>query len=165
MMLQRELPEKLRSNIIDKLFTEFVSNDEKSFSRELYMSTEQISCLQRNGMYIGSHGFDHYWLDSLSEEAQIKENDLSLAFLESIGSDSKRWIMCYPYGAYNDSLLRILKDRNCTAGLTTEVGIANLKNPLTLSRLDTNDLPKNSKDNPNDWTNKSMKICSSHEMC
>lgn len=153
-MLQLELPEKLRNVITDELFKKFVSNDEKAFSKELYMSIDQISCLQRNGMYIGSHGFDHYWLNSISEDDQRKEIDLSLGFLKKVGPDPGRWIMCYPYGAYNESLLTILKERNCSVGLTTKVGVADLNsdNPLTLPRLDTNDLPKDSKSEPNEWT-------------
>lgn len=143
-MLQRELPEELRSVITDELFKRYVSDDEISFSKELYMDLEQISCLQRNGMYIGSHGFDHYWLNSISEDKQIHEIDESIKFLKKVGSETERWIMCYPYGAYNDSLLALLKSRNCVAGFTTQVGIANLikNNPLLLPRMDTNDLPK-----------------------
>jgi len=153
-MLQRELPERLRKAIADQLFEKFVSNDEKAFSKELYMSSNQISCLQRNNMYVGSHGFDHYWLDSIPEDAQREEIDLSLKFLRNVGSDTERWIMCYPYGAYNESLLSLLQERACFVGLTTNVGITDLKqdNPLTLPRLDTNDLPKDSKSEPNEWT-------------
>lgn len=153
-MLQRDLPEELRNTITDELFKKFVSNDEEAFSKELYMSIDQITCLQRNGMYIGSHGFDHYWLDSVPIDKQREEIDLSLKFLRNVGSETERWIMCYPYGAYNDSLLSLLQKRNCLAGLTTNVGIADLKqdNPLTLPRLDTNDLPKDSKSEPNEWT-------------
>jgi peptidoglycan/xylan/chitin deacetylase (PgdA/CDA1 family) len=155
-MLQRELPEELRKIVTGELFKQFVSSDEKAFSKELYMSIEQISCLQRNGMYVGSHGFDHYWLNSISEDDQRKEIDLSLKFLTTVGSDPDRWIMCYPYGAYNESLLSILKERNCFVGLTTRVGLADLMhdNPLILPRLDTNDLPKDSTSEPNEWTRK-----------
>ena len=155
-MLQRDLPEKLRNILTDELFKQFVSNDEKAFSKELYMSIEQVSCLQRNGMYVGSHGFDHYWLNSISEDNQRKEIALSIEFLTTVGSDPDRWIMCYPYGAYNETLLSILKERNCSVGFTTRVDIADLKqhNPLILPRLDTNDLPKDSKSEPNEWTKK-----------
>ena len=64
--------------------------------------------------------------------------------------------MCYPYGGYDESLLSILKERNCTVGLTIEVGIADLakNDPLTLPRLDTNDLPKDSEAGANKWTRK-----------
>ena len=35
---------------------------EEAFSRELYMSMDQIKCMVDCGMHIGSHGYDHYWL-------------------------------------------------------------------------------------------------------
>jgi len=107
-------------------------------------------------MYIGSHGFDHYWLDTLSPESQQKEVDLALDFLAWIGCDTERWIMCYPNGSYNDSLLDILADYGCVLGLTTAMGIADLDahNPLTLPRLNTNDLPKRANEAPNEWTKK-----------
>ena len=152
-MLQRELPEELRNVLTDELFKRFVSNDEKTFSKELYMSVEQVSCLQRNGMYVGSHGFDHYWLNTISEDDQRNEIALSLEFLKTVGSNPDRWIMCYPYGAYDEPLLAILTELNCFVGLTTKVGIADLSfNPLILPRLDTNDLPQDSKSEPNEWT-------------
>ncbi|MFC1679751.1 polysaccharide deacetylase family protein [Elusimicrobiota bacterium] len=153
-MLQRELPRKLRHVITDELFGRFVSSDEESFSAELYMSLDQIACLQRNGMYVGSHGSEHSWLNTISKDEQEREIDLSLRFLDKIGSDTKRWIMCYPFGAHNESLLALLKERNCAVGLTTEVRIADLgqDDPLTLPRLDTNDFPKDPGAEANEWT-------------
>jgi len=157
-MLQRDLPIELRQIITNQLFSKFVSSDETAFSNELYMSLDQISCLQRNGMYVGSHGYDHYRLNLIPKNAQEREIDLSLEFLKKAGSDTKRWIMCYPYGEHNESLLAVLKERNCTVGLTTAVGIAALAkdNPLVLPRLDTNDFPKDSKAEPNEWTKKAL---------
>lgn len=158
-ILQRELPFELRQVIIDELFSRYVTNDEASFSRELYMSLEQIRVLQRHGMYVGSHGFDHFWLNTLTTQQQEREVDQSLMFLKSVGADVGRWIMCYPYGAYNESLLSVLKSRNCVVGLTTEVGLASLDkdNTLILPRLDTNDLPKDSNAGVNEWTLKAIR--------
>ena len=95
-------------------------------------------------MYIGSHGFGHYWLNYISENEQKKEIDLSLQFLRSIGSDTKRWIMCYPYGDYNNDTLEILKKLNCVIGITTKVDKVLLgeSDPLQYSRFDTNDYPQ-----------------------
>jgi hypothetical protein len=75
-------------------------------------------------------------------------------WVRSVGADDQRWIMCYPYGGYNESLLSVLKSRNCVAGLTTEVGLASLdqNNALTLPRLDTNCLPKDSDAGEHEWT-------------
>lgn len=77
-MLQRELPEKVRNIIVNFLFNQYVSKDESSFSRELYMSIDQLKCMRRKGMYIGNHGYDHCWLNTLSREQQTKEMKLSL---------------------------------------------------------------------------------------
>lgn len=143
-ILQRELPIEFRQAITDDLFSQYVTKDEASFSRELYMSLEQIRVLQRHGMYVGSHGYDHFWLNTLSTQQQEYEVDQSLMFLKSVGADVERWVMCYPYGGYNESLLSVLKSRNCVVGLTTEVDLASVhqNNALTLPRIDTNDLPK-----------------------
>jgi len=153
-MLQRELPEDLRNILTDEIFQKYVSSDQTAFSAELYMNVDQISHMQRNGMYVGSHGFDHYWLNSLSREKQEQEIDASLEFLELVGAPTDDWMMCYPYGGYNDDTLDILREKECRLGLTTHVGIADLDvhGPLVLPRLDTNDLPKDSSAAPSQWT-------------
>lgn len=153
-MLQRELPEKLRNIIVNFLFSKYVSKDEGSFSRELYMNIDQLKCMRRKGMYIGSHGYDHYWLNTLSKEQQKKEIELSLKFLKKLGYNTENFAFCYPYGTYNESLLSLLKENGCSLALTTKPGIADLGKgqPLILPRLDTNDLPKNRTAKPNKWT-------------
>lgn len=155
-ILQKALPEDLRARMVDKLFAKFVTRDEAAFAKELYMSVEQLECMRRNGMHIGSHGYDHYWLDSLSKNEQEREIRLSLEFLGRIGSDLDNWVMCYPYGAYNKSLHSILREKGCRIGLSTHVDVADLEHedPLALSRLDTNDLPKRKDAEPNEWTRK-----------
>ena len=158
-LLQRELPEILRKRITDALFKQYVTEDERAFSRELYMGIGELRAMREAGMYIGSHGFDHYWLDTLDEGSQEREIDLSLRFLETVGSDIGNWVIGYPYGAYNESLLSIVRKKGCKAGFTTEVQIADLdsNDPLTLPRLDTNDLPKQGDAAPNDWTRQVLK--------
>jgi peptidoglycan/xylan/chitin deacetylase (PgdA/CDA1 family) len=155
-ILQRDIDEKLRGIITDELFSEFVCDDEKLFASELYMNHDQVLYLHNNGMYIGGHGFDHYHLDSISSEHQKREIDLTVSFLDNIGTDINNWMMCYPYGDYNESLLDFLKLKKCLLGFTTNINIANLNkdNLLTLPRLDTNDLPKIVDSKINSWTKK-----------
>ena len=52
--------------------------------------------------------------------------------------------MCYPYGAYNEDTLSLLKERDCVIGITSKVGISDLTvdDPLQLRRFDTNDFPQ-----------------------
>ena len=142
-LLQRELPEAVRCEIVRRLFEEHVSSDEVAFACELYMSTDQLACLHRNGMHIGSHGYSHLWLDGVSQGVQAFEVDRSLEFLHNLGAMKEDWTMCYPYGGFNDSLLQVIRSRKCRLGFTVEARIADLNadNLLTLPRIDTNDLP------------------------
>ena len=153
-LLQFGLEEKLRHQIVDTLFRKYVTSDIEAFSRELYMDAEQLNCMSRNGMVIGSHGYDHNWLNKLPSKKQEKEIDRSLDFLEQIGSPIDSWIMCYPYGAYDDSLINLLRKKKCKLAFTTKVNIARLnrKNMFTLERLDTNDFPTAKNARPNNWT-------------
>lgn len=142
-LLQRELPDPIRSEIVRRLFAKHVTADETAFACELYMSMDQINCLRRYGMHVGSHGYTHVWLDHLSPQAQAIEIDRSLDFLRRLGVRKDQWTMCYPYGGFNDSVVQILQDRQCRLGFTVEARVANLgvDGPLTLPRVDTNDLP------------------------
>lgn len=154
LLLQKVLPERLRKSIVDELFTKYVSDDEVEFSRELYMSVDQLKYLSKHGMYIGSHGWNHVWLDTLLEKQQENEVVLALQFLQNIGADVNEWVMCYPYGAQNSSLRSLLQRYGCRLGLTTESAIANLtiQDPFVLPRFDTNDFPKDENAKPNTGT-------------
>ena len=145
-ILQKGLPRKLNSLLIDKLFHKYVTNDEDALSHELYMTTEQLSCMVRNNMYVGSHCYDHIWLDSLSESEQEGQIDSSLEFLKHIGAPIKDWVMCYPHGGYNSITMKILEKKGCALGLTVNNGIwmPDKNNKYEVPRFDTNDFPKHS---------------------
>ena len=144
-MLQTVLPEKLRNIISSKLFAKYVGVTEEQLAYELYMSKEQIRTMKRHGMFIGIHGYDHYWLGNLPVEQM--ENDISLA-LDALDEfvDRKQWVMNYPYGNYNKDVLAYISKQGACLGLTTEVGLADIDkdNPLELPRLDCNDFPPKS---------------------
>ena len=108
------------------------------------MSKQEVIQLVNEGMYVGSHGTHHYWLNQVSRKEQLLDIQKSLEFLEDIGSSTKDWIMCYPYGAYNNTTLSITKKLGAILGITTEVRKANLAldNQYALPRFDTNDFPQ-----------------------
>jgi peptidoglycan/xylan/chitin deacetylase (PgdA/CDA1 family) len=140
------------------LFRKFVSNDEQSFSRELYMNTEQLRCMVQCGMHVGSHGYDHYWLGSLPKVKQKFEIKKSIEFIKNVyggGVKSLNWTICYPYGNYNDDTIALLKQYDCRLGFTTVVDIANISpdndERFKIPRLDTNDLPKDRNAEINQW--------------
>jgi len=143
-MLQHALSKDIRSRIVSNLFKKYVGKTQIEFSEELYLSLSDTKELVNNGMYVGSHGSRHVWLDKEPKSWQLDEINRSLKFLEKVGARTNDWIMCYPYGAYNEDTLNILKSKNCAIGLTTKVGFANLTKSkmLELSRFDTNDFPQ-----------------------
>lgn len=155
-LLQVALPEELRKKLATEFFERSVGMDEGMFSRELYMSIDQIKCMVDCGMHIGSHGYDHYWLGSLSKEKQEFEVAKSIEFIGMVGGDVNNWTIGYPYGNYNDDTIALLKQYGCKMGFTTRVAVADLSADgpdamYMIPRLDVNDLPKDSNAETNNW--------------
>jgi peptidoglycan/xylan/chitin deacetylase (PgdA/CDA1 family) len=143
-MLQTALPEALRNEIARKLFAEFLDVDEPTLSNELYMTTEQIQTMVKSGMFFGSHGSRHLWLN-LTDRAEIEEDvDESIEYLAHVGMPTENWVMCYPFGGYNDLVREVVSERGASLGFSTEVRTAELDKDdrLTLPRYDTNDFPQ-----------------------
>lgn len=143
-ILQRELPTELRNLITDHLFKKYVTEDESSFSKSLYLSYNEISEMTENNMYFGSHTYSHEWLAFLNHDRLEKELSQSMDFYAKINKRNDNWIMCYPYGNYNEQVIEKIKKIGFKAGLTTIVGDAtiDLENAFKLSRFDTNDFPQ-----------------------
>lgn len=143
-VLQHVLPEKIRNSITQILFERYVRESPRGFADSLYLSVNDTKKLIDAGMYIGNHGYKHTWLNKGGFKEQESEIDLSLKFLKEIGAPIDNWIMCYPYGEYNDDTLSILRSKKCAVGLTTKVGFAELNQLgcLELARFDTNDFPQ-----------------------
>ena len=143
-LLQHAIPEAIRNEITSILFLKYVGLSQAEFADELYMSEDNVKELVRSGMYVGSHGYRHLWLNKEGKVSQKAEIERSLMFLTSVGARTVDWIMCYPYGAYNQDTIDLLEESKCAIGITTEVAKANLMahHPLKLPRFDTNDFPQ-----------------------
>ena len=144
-MLQTVLPERLRNQLSSELFRQYVGVSEEQLAYELYMSEEQIRLMKRHGMFIGIHGYDHYWLGNLPIEQMQTDIAKALEVMDEF-IDRRRWVMNYPYGNYNDEVLKYIAKEGASLGLTTQVAVADLDTcpPLELSRLDCNDFPPKS---------------------
>ena len=144
-ILQTVLPEELRNIISSELFKKYVGISETNFSRELYMNREQIRVMKNSGMFIGIHGYDHYWLGNLPENEMKKDIDKALDTMDEF-IDKNAWVMNYPYGNYNDAVISYIKEKGCALGLSTEVRVADmlLDDRYRFPRLDCNDFPPKS---------------------
>lgn len=144
-ILQTAIPEAVRNKISSDLFKMHVGITEEQLAYELYMTENQIRTMKRHGMFIGIHGYDHYWLGNLSPEKMREDVSKALETMDEF-INSKEWVMNYPYGSFNDDVLRFIEEKGACLGLTTEVRIAEIgKDPvLKLPRLDCNDFPPKS---------------------
>lgn len=144
-LLQYGLESELRNLIIQELFHKYIDVSEELLSKEWYLNWEQICCMKEAGMFFGLHGYEHYWLGKATKELMKKDIDRALNYFDGI-IDKNCWVMNYPYGSYDDEVIRFIKSRKCQLGLTTEVKIADITTDdlFQLPRLDTNDLPPKS---------------------
>ena len=144
-LLQTVLPERLRNKIASDLFRRFVGISEEVLAHELYMNEEQIKTMKRHGMFIGIHGYDHYWLGNLEKDKMQKDILKALEIMD-VYIDRNNWVMNYPYGSYNDDVVEFIQKEGACLGLTTDVGIADLSvhSRYLLPRLDCNDFPPKS---------------------
>jgi len=140
-MLQTVLPDRVRVPILNDLFHKYVDISEEKLACELYMTYEQVRTLHRHGMYIGVHGYDHYWLGNLPKEQMQQDISKALDIMDEF-IDRKQWVMSYPYDSLNTDVTDYIKSRGACLGFTAQKGIANLSShPLKLPRLDCNDFP------------------------
>jgi len=144
-MLQTVLPEEVRNQISSRLFAKYVGIEEDKFARELYMNRDQIRLMRSEGMFIGLHGYDHYWLGNLPEEEMHRDIGRALDVMDEF-IDREAWVMNYPYGSYSDNVESYIRKRGCRIGLTCDVGAVDLvhSNPLRIPRFDCNDFPPKS---------------------
>lgn len=144
-VLQKVLPEYIRNQIISDLFEKYVGVSEEQLAYELYMTSDQIRVLKRHGMFIGLHGYDHYWLGNMPVEKMHEDVSKAMETMDEF-INCKKWVMNYPYGSFNDKVIEYIRTKGACIGLTTEVRAAEIgkDDELKLPRLDCNDFPPKS---------------------
>lgn len=100
-----------------------------------YLTWNEILEMKKAGMSFGSHTLTHPDLRNLTNANLEKEMNESKEILEQkLGREITDF--CYPSGKYNDEIMKIVQSDGYKTAVTTDSGIANLKdNPLLLKRL------------------------------
>ena len=141
-LLQFYLPEKIRKQTINLLFSKILNMELKDFSKILYMNKRHIQEMYAEKMCFGSHGDFHYFLGKLKKEDQEKEIKNSINFFKKLGFDTSSFSVCYPSNSYNKDTFKLLTKYNVDFALTTLKGKIDKKNipdNYTYPRFDTND--------------------------
>jgi peptidoglycan/xylan/chitin deacetylase (PgdA/CDA1 family) len=141
-MLQHALPPDVRSSLVETLFRENVSGDERAFAEQLYMTVDDVRELLAAGMAVGAHADRHLRLTTLDRDGQGREIDGALRVLEAIGLPRRPFFYCYAHGDYDETSLSLLTERGCALAFTTRREVARVDEGrrLEVPRLDTNDL-------------------------
>ena len=150
-LLQRDIiGDSIRRDVIHECLRTFSNLTESEHANKLYLSVDEMQQMRDEGMFFGSHGLTHRWLNTLSNTeqlAEISQSFLELEKLELINSDHDPKVMCYPFGAYNSDTIKLLIEQNVAYSLTTIVGAAIAKSDdpsmHQLKRWDTNDFWNN----------------------
>jgi peptidoglycan/xylan/chitin deacetylase (PgdA/CDA1 family) len=136
--LQDGLPRGVREKILDRLFREVVTEDERAFADDLYLSPDDCRELVDRGHAVIAHGYAHRRLGLLDEPEQARELEACRQLMGQIGGT---WALCYPYGSRNETTVRLLAANGCRIALTTDPRRAEAGDSLLeLPRIDTNDL-------------------------
>ena len=146
-LLQRDIiGDSIRRDVIHECLRTFSNLTISEHAKNLYLSVDEMREMRDEGMFFGSHGLTHRWLNRLSAKeqlAEITQSFLELQKLSLIKPNIEPKVMCYPFGAYNSDTINLLIEQNATYSLTTNVGAATGRrgNPSIhqLNRWDTND--------------------------
>lgn len=109
-LFQRILPFDLRNQLLSQVFSILITRSESSWVDEFYLSPDDVRTLVNCEMEIGSHGHSHVWLEDLSESQQRADIETSFELLESGFARSANRTLCYPFGSYDATTLRILSE-------------------------------------------------------
>ncbi len=141
-LLQYIIPKKNRKIIINNLFVKIYKYDQKNLIKKMYLNIEQAKEMIKNGMYFGSHGSSHEWLEYLNYRDQYKELENSKKVILELGMKKNLLSICYPFGSYNNKTLKIAKKLNYKVGFANySENVKNLKKQiLNLPRIDTNEI-------------------------
>ncbi len=129
----------------DYFFKKYVNSDFKAFSRELYISSENLKEMSDNNMHIGSHGVDHLFWSDLNKLQQKIEIVNSKKFFNKKLVDLHNFSVCYPSGSYNSTTITIMKEQKIKFALTSNSGNVDLRkkfNRFALPRYDANEFLK-----------------------
>jgi len=141
-ILNKLLPPIIRKKTCEYFFRKYVDSNIKSFSKELYISIENMKEMSKNKMHIGSHGVNHLLWGNLSNHKQKIELVNSKKFFNKKSINLKNFSVCYPWGSYNSNSFKILKEYKVKFALSSNSGNINLTkryNRYALPRYDANE--------------------------
>ena len=141
-LLQRDLEQPLRSEILGKVFEYFFPGEQRELSTQLYMSIAELREMRAAGMHIGNHTMSHYWLGHVDFGIAVSEIlEAEAILLEERLMDDTFKTFTFPYGDANDQVVAFLERADYRLAFTILPEAWNLgeHSALRVPRFDTND--------------------------
>lgn len=141
-ILNYKLENEIKHNILEELFNEVIP-DSHNFSKELYLSWDEIKEMHEEGMEFGAHSHRHLVLSHLDKEEMYEDIVISKKLIET-KLKSRLNVFCYPYGdkySFNNITISIIKKLGFSFGVSAIKGI-NEKyfDNFRIRRMDTKEL-------------------------
>ena len=108
-----------RNYLLDNLFSQFVSSDQKDFANNFYLSIEQVKEISEMGHLIGGHGNKSKDLLYCTIPEIKDEILISNEFISQFNSGLK--IYAYANGGFNDYAIKLLNALNFQKAFTTNL--------------------------------------------
>lgn len=140
-LLTVALPIDARQQVLDELFERHVGSS-KRWSREWYLTWDNLVEMQSLGHTIGGHGYTHESLARLTQAERRDDLRRSAAILrDGLGPDHRP--LSYPYGRFDDATTDACRAAGFAHAFTTEKRwIDSGCDRLRLPRFDTIDVEK-----------------------
>jgi peptidoglycan/xylan/chitin deacetylase (PgdA/CDA1 family) len=141
--LREGLAPKVAAEVIDRLFSRLVTQDERAFAEELYLSPSDVRALADTGLTVGGHGVRSVNLAGLPTIEQEIEIAGSARFVRHVMGAERPWVFSYPNGGRDRTSLEFLAHEQCALAVSTRRGCASAGvRALDLPRFDgPQDLP------------------------
>lgn len=100
-----------------------------------HLTWAEMREMKAAGMAVEPHGYTHRDLGAMSPAQQAAEIAKAKEMLDrELGQDSRYY--CYPNGSYNDTTLRLLKEKGFALAVTIDPGwVKRGDNPMALQRV------------------------------
>lgn len=139
--LQYEIKSYCRSKIVDILFNKILNISKKNFIKKMYLNINDLKSMKNNDMSFGIHGKSHSHWDKISLSKVELEIKNSITFFKKNNIYNDNISCCYPYGAYNKNVIKILKKNRIKYAVTViqdSLNKNNIHNKYEIPRLPCN---------------------------
>lgn len=98
-----------------------------AIGHDYFLTWDQVRVLNDSGMTIGGHTESHTYLLSIHDENRLRKEIIGGKGIIEDQIHQKIYLFAYPYGDYNDNIIKVVKDAGYIAARSAHAGVSNTK--------------------------------------